>query len=123
MRRFWILVAVLVLILPVVLCAQEHKLSQSAPIASGQPGDSESGQPTAGNVQRHPSVGAPSMEIGVDHVRSLDSDEVTTELPPQPQQPRPDPKALAKLAKQKRSEEAHKAYRDTMENMYPGWYY
>jgi len=125
MRYLWIPLALALVVVP-ALCAQQQSPSQSAPIASA---NSDGSTPSEANgavaPEKHAVAGAPSMEIGVDNIHTLDSDEVTTESLEQQSaswQTQPAAKS-AKQLKKERSEQAHEAYRQQMQEQYPGWYY
>ena len=130
MRPLWILLVALAVTYAPALRAQEEHPSQSAPIAAT---DSGAGQDDAQSVDensipahKHPVAGAPSMELGVDHIHSLDSDEVTDEYPaPAPTYARQESTANSQKKKHKNKSEfeSDEAYRRQMETQYPGWYY
>jgi hypothetical protein len=137
-KHFWILLTALALAVPAVLCAQQADPHQSSPAAASgdntaqpnreaQAGTSASTgvAPSGVEGQEHPAIGAPSMEIGVEHVRSFDSDETTDEYLDQPRQAQESATTTesAKAKKHRDSEESRKAYREAMEVQYPGWYY
>lgn len=123
MKKFWILFAAFALALPMIAGAQQ----QSSPGSSEDPAFAAAEATRSGSLaaqnHAHPVVGAPTMELGVDHARSSESQEDAYQQYYESRQQEMDQQLAAEERIQSAKDAKHQAYVDQMKEMYPGWYY
>lgn len=126
MKKIWIPLAVLALALPLLLGAQTQFDQQTAQSSNDRvvaAGDANRFNSPPNQNRAHPVVGAPSMELGVGHARSSDSDEIDYEQIYESRLQAADQELAAEERARAAKEAKHNAYVDEMREEYPGWYY